>query len=666
MTDRSGPSPQTPQPGDRLGAYEIKRPLGRGGMGAVFLAQDTILHRPVALKVLLAAGGEKSARHVLLREARSASGLNHPNICTVYEVGDAQGVAYIAMEFVEGRPLSDVIAEAPLPLNDVVQYGIEAADALGYAHDHDVVHRDFKAANAIVSAAGRLKIVDFGLARRVDAALAGATTMATAVPAGAAGGTPYAMAPEQIRGEAIDRRTDIWALGVFLYEAVSGSRPFESSTTADLLSSILRDEAASLPRGAARELQPVIDRCLQKRPGDRYEHAREVGAALDAIRARRMLGALSRRRSTTVAAAIVAVTLVATAAIWLLARRDDAVVTTASIDRRLSDGSRASLDAEANAYYERALLFGGIGTANPDQAVRMIERALLLDAGFAAARAEFAFFQVERILNGRSNDASLFYKAETEARQALRDDPRCGRAHSVLALTYLLQGRKDLVAAEVELALAENPDDPVAHGWRLHYHRVNGDYKLAREEVDWLVRRWPLYWPAYLNLGELLREQGDAEGAIREQQRVLEQDPKNVSARVALARAYIDLRNLKEARAALEPARKDDAPNYTLRQTWALLLALEGNKADALREIDQDVQTYSEIQIFGPSPAADFYAVMGDTERALTWLERAVRLGDDREEYLRRNVLLAGVRAHPRFQPILDSVVYRRQQRAAR
>ena len=130
-----------------------------------------------------------------------------------------------------------------------------------------------------------------------------------------------------------------------------------------------------------------------------------------------------------------------------------------------------------------------------------------------------------------------------------------------------------------------------------------------------------MYWPAHLNLGELLREQGDADGAIREQQRVLEQDPKNVYARVALARAYIDLRKLKEARTALEPARKDNSQHYTLRQTWALLLALEGKKADALREMDPDLQTYSEIQIFGPSLAADFYAVMGDSDRSLMWLD---------------------------------------------
>ncbi len=153
---------------------------------------------------------------------------------------------------------------------------------------------------------------------------------------------------------------------------------------------------------------------------------------------------------------------------------------------RLSDGNRASRNAEANAYYERSLLFGGAGTSNPEQAERMIERALALDPTFAAARAEYAFFQVARILNGRSNDPSMFYKAEAEIRRALQDDPRCGRAHSVLGLIYLLQGRKELVIGELDQALAENALDVTAHGWLLNYHRFNGDYRRAKQEFDWL------------------------------------------------------------------------------------------------------------------------------------------------------------------------------------
>ena len=177
------------KPGVKLGTYQVKRPLGRGGMGAVFLAYDTTLHRPAALKVLDERADAEASRNRLLREARNAAALNHPNICTVYEVGEADGCAFIAMEYVEGQPLSDRLAESALPLQEAVRYGVEAADALTYAHEHHVIHRDLKAANAIVTTSGRLKLVDFGLARREDALLADATTMASVAPTGTTIGT---------------------------------------------------------------------------------------------------------------------------------------------------------------------------------------------------------------------------------------------------------------------------------------------------------------------------------------------------------------------------------------------------------------------------------------------------------------------------------------------
>ena len=273
------------RPGVKLGSYQIGRPLGRGGMGVVFLAHDTTLHRQVALKVLGSPADGETAHTRLLREARNAAALNHPNICTVYEVGEADGRAFIAMEYVDGQPLSDRLADTGLPMNEAVRYGIEAADALAYAHDHGVIHRDLKAANAMVTATGRLKLVDFGLARRDDALLADATTIASLAPAGVAVGTPYSMAPEQVRGGVTDARTDIWALGVLLYEMVSGAKPFTAPTTQDLFSSILRDVPAPLPDATPIALRRVIERCLEKRPERRYEHAREVRAALEAIQA---------------------------------------------------------------------------------------------------------------------------------------------------------------------------------------------------------------------------------------------------------------------------------------------------------------------------------------------------------------------------------------------
>ncbi len=273
------------EPGVKLGAYQIDRPLGRGGMGVVFLAHDTTLHRQVALKVLEASADSGTARARLLREARNAAALNHPNICTVYEVGEADGRAFIAMEYVDGRPLSDRLTESALTLEEAIRHGIEAADALAYAHEHGVIHRDLKAANAIVTTTGGLKLVDFGLARREDALLTDATTMPSLAAAGVAVGTPYAMAPEQVRGSATDARTDIWALGVLLYEMVSGAKPFSASTTPELFSSIMRDPPVALPTGVPADVESVIERCLEKQPERRYGHAREVGAALKAIQA---------------------------------------------------------------------------------------------------------------------------------------------------------------------------------------------------------------------------------------------------------------------------------------------------------------------------------------------------------------------------------------------
>ncbi|MGH9385187.1 MAG: protein kinase domain-containing protein [Vicinamibacterales bacterium] len=273
------------EPGVRLGTYRIERPLGRGGMGVVFLAHDTTLHRPVALKVLGSPVDDGTARDRLLREARTAAALNHPNICTVYEVGESDGCAFIAMEYVEGLPLSDRLAESALPLAEAVRYGIAAADALAHAHEHGVVHRDLKAANAIITKTGRLTLVDFGLARREDALLTDATTMASVAPAGAAAGTPYAMAPEQVRGAGTDARTDIWALGVLLYEMVSGAKPFRATTIPELFSSILRDAPASLPNNVPVEVQSVIEHCLAKEPERRYHDADDVRRALEAIQA---------------------------------------------------------------------------------------------------------------------------------------------------------------------------------------------------------------------------------------------------------------------------------------------------------------------------------------------------------------------------------------------
>jgi Tfp pilus assembly protein PilF len=651
--------------GRTLAHYRIEEKIGAGGMGVVYRALDTQLERAVALKVVgdEAPGGE-NARERLLREARTASTLNHPNICTIYEAGVADGETYIAMELVTGQALSAMISGEGLPVETVLRYGVQIADGLAHAHERGVIHRDLKSANVIITPEGRPKVLDFGLAKRMPGGPEAATRTDEPLSAkGAVAGTLSYMAPEVLQGEPADARSDVWALGVMLYEAVTGTLPFPGSTTFEVSSAILRDSAAPLPEQVPPGLAAILQRLLAKQPGERYQRASEVRAALEAIQpgvaGATPVAAVSRRRWLWAAGAVAVVVGAALVRIGMEWRSGPL-----ASGPRLSDGNRASANREANEYYERSLLFGGGARSDSGQMRRMLERALALDPKFAAARAEYAFSHVLRILQGDSNDPIWLYQAEEEIRRALHDDPDCGRAHSVLALTYHLQGRKELVQGEVDKALKLNPDDMTAYGWLLSYNHINGDYEKAIQLAKQTITRWPLFWPGHLYLGELLREQGDTAGAVREQELVLEQDPQNLASLLHLARAYLDSGDLSKARQALQRARSEDRQNYFLRQHRALLLAREGKKAEALQEMDAGVQAYAGAQIFGPLMAAEFYAVMGDTAKALEWLDRAVRMGDDREDWLRRDPLLANIRDQPRFQQMLASVAYRRKQRS--
>ncbi len=266
--------------------YRILSKLGSGGMGVVYSAHDEQLHRDVAIKVLqVEAVADETARSRLVREARLASQLNHPHISTIYEVGDAEGIAYIAMELLEGRSLDLVLGSRGLPVETVSRYGAQIADALAYAHEHGVVHRDLKCSNVIVMADGRVKVLDFGLARRLETAEEGGVTrtLQNLTESGVIVGTPHYMAPEILRGGAANARSDLWALGVVLYEMASGARPFRGSTAIELSGVILNEPPEPLPTRVPASLAAIIDRCLAKDPSQRYRQAGEVRAALEGL-----------------------------------------------------------------------------------------------------------------------------------------------------------------------------------------------------------------------------------------------------------------------------------------------------------------------------------------------------------------------------------------------
>ena len=268
--------------GRTLAHYRIVGQLGAGGMGVVWRAFDTRLEREVAIKLLPPdAASDVVSRARLLREARLASRLNHPNICTIFEVGEADDVAYLAMELVEGRRLDEVIAGRPLPVESVLRYGVQIADALAAAHAQGVVHRDLKASNVVVTAEGRVKVLDFGIA--IGVVSKDAVTRPTLSPPGALVGTPGAMAPEVLRGATADPRSDLWSLGVVLHEMAAGEAPFGGATAIERDAAVLHAEPRPLPARVPPGLVAVIRRCLAKDPVQRYRHASEVRSALEAL-----------------------------------------------------------------------------------------------------------------------------------------------------------------------------------------------------------------------------------------------------------------------------------------------------------------------------------------------------------------------------------------------
>jgi serine/threonine protein kinase/predicted Zn-dependent protease len=273
-------------PGSRLGTYEILGPLGAGGMGAVYRAKDLRLGRQVAIKVLPEPVASSPARLARFeREARTVAGLNHPNIVTLHSVEDEDGVRFLTMELVEGRTLSSLVAPGGLPLGQLLALAIPLADALVATHERGVIHRDLKPGNVMVTHEGRVKVLDFGLAKAFDREVSEAAETLTAVeetplssPGSAMGTVPY-MAPEQIRSDIVDARTDLFALGIILYELATGRRPFTGRTSADTTSSILRDTPEPVTRirpDLPSDFEGLVTRCLEKNPRDRIQTALDV------------------------------------------------------------------------------------------------------------------------------------------------------------------------------------------------------------------------------------------------------------------------------------------------------------------------------------------------------------------------------------------------------
>ncbi len=268
--------------GRSIGPYRISSQLGSGGMGKVYLAEDLRLGRRVALKMLdHSLVGDIQSRARFLREARLASLLDHPNICTIYEVGEVSGQCFLAMQYVEGETLKQIIAGKPLKLDSLLSISLQVADALRAAHSQGIIHRDIKPSNIIIAPHGQVKVLDFGLAKSLEKEQGRFGDDLTRT--GAVMGTPSYMSPEQARGERVDARTDIFSFGVVMYEMATGRIPFKCKSQAETMNAVINQQhspVAQLNKAMTERLAAVIDRALAKEADDRYQSIEEVIAEL--------------------------------------------------------------------------------------------------------------------------------------------------------------------------------------------------------------------------------------------------------------------------------------------------------------------------------------------------------------------------------------------------
>jgi serine/threonine protein kinase len=350
-------------PGMQLGPYEVQQRLGAGGMGEVWRARDPRLQRDVAIKVIrpsLLVEPRAAARFDV--EARAAAAVSHPNVRAIFDVGAADGQAYVVCELLDGENLRARIAGGvALPPRQAIDIARQIADGLAAAHASGVIHRDLKPENVFLTRDGQVKIVDFGLAKLSEP---GSPAEATLTGAGALLGTIAYMAPEQLRGEVADARSDLFALGVMLHEMLSGTRPFAGGNNADLMAGVLREAAAPLPASVPPPLARVVERCLEKDRARRFQSARDLAFALeqaaDLPSAPRVVAASRRRRPWLYATALVPLAAGAAAAVWTLWPSHPSP-TFQRLSFRRGDVWSARFSPDGAIYYENTL-YGRPGT----------------------------------------------------------------------------------------------------------------------------------------------------------------------------------------------------------------------------------------------------------------------------------------------------------------
>jgi tetratricopeptide (TPR) repeat protein len=638
--------------GARLGPYEVVALLGSGGMGEVYKARDTRLDRIVAIKVLPAAFANDADRlRRFEQEARTVAALSHPNIVALFDIGTHDGAPFLVSELLEGLTLRELVGPGGLPVHQAVEWAVQIARGLAAAHGKGIVHRDLKPANVFVTTDGQVKILDFGLAKlaRPDAdAESSAPTAAPMTETGVVMGTAGYMAPEQVRGQPCDPRTDLFAFGCVLYEMLSGQRAFKGPTPADTLSAILKEDPAplrDLRQAVSPGLQQIVDRCLEKRPEDRFSSAHDLALALQAatssVQAVRNAGARPGAGGVGWPWAVAATALIAAALVLLIA-----------FD---VGGLRERLSARAGAYQaatrpapERPTATAPVGQAVADavqgkevlenatreeqfrQALDLFQRAIDWDPRYAPAWAgkSEALWSLADTGFEFVPPADVRDPAVRAADRALALDPNLPEAHKARAV-IAWDAEWDLAKAQehFERALQLRPDYVAAHNLYAQMLQESlGRVDEARRHLDRAREIDPLSpwndinliaWWLYQGQPQQALERGDKARLLNPRLWII---PWQMGlSQLLLGKPDLAIPEFEAALGLLEGVR----PSPVL-SPLALALGLAGRRPEALR-IVSELDEASRAHYVSPADLAVAYSGVGRMDEAFRLLDRALQ-----------------------------------------
>jgi serine/threonine protein kinase/Flp pilus assembly protein TadD len=662
--------------GETISHYRIVEKLGRGGMGEVYLAEDKQLGRKVAIKFLPAeVATNENARQRLLREAQTAATLDHPNICAIYEVGQEGGYSFIVLQYIEGETLAARIKRQLPDLREGLAIASQVADALNEAHARGIIHRDIKPENIMLTSRGQVKVLDFGLAKTVrDPGLVepdAETGTLLSMPGMMIGTLPY-MSPEQVRGEDLDCRSDIFSFGIVLYEMLSGRRPFEAKSTAEVISAILTREPPPISRsslghsGSAEER--LIRKCLEKDPAQRYQTMGDLISDLAQIRREYESGQVSlpadssplrpkvtiangglrRLRILKPALILTALALLVVAAVYLSPVRGPKSTT--------ASGVKSANPAAYDAYMRGKVNVSSENPENNAAAIKLFQEAIAADPSFAAAYAELAraYSIKARLFAPGVDKKKLNEEAEVDVDKALALDPNLPEgyfARGLILWTPYKRFPHEQAVYAYKRAIELNPNFDEAHHQLGYVYLHIGLLDQGQRELETALAINPGNTLARFRLGQIEMCRAKYEEAFQ----IFDSTPleKNPIVAAYKANALFRLGRTEEASALIEQLLKDypkDEGGQVI-SVKAMMLAKAGKQREAEAAIQHAIDIGRGYIHFHHTSynIASAYALMNQPEPAMKWLQVTAEEGFPNYPLFEGDANLDNLRKDPRF-----------------